>query len=218
MEVKNRNIFWEALILAVFIFASGILLGYFLEMNRTSKIISVYQQIELDLLDTKVQDSIISLNNIDCDKFFEETLLFADRIYNEARILEQYDDSSQLSKSLILQHKKYDLLRAELWVNSVKLKEKCSENFSTLVYFYEYKTESLEVKSRQEIFSNKLSELKDSKGSSLILIPIAGNMEINSIEYLKATYNITSYPSILIDEKIKINSIEGLNKIESYLK
>lgn len=218
MEVRNRNIFWEAFILAVFIFASGILLGYLLEMNRTSKIISIYQQIELDLLDNRLQDSIISLNSIDCDKFFKETLVFADRIYEEAKTLEKYEDSSQLSEGLMLQHKKYDLLRTELWINSIKLKEKCSQNFSIIVYFYEYKTSNLDVKSMQKIFSNKLAEIKGVKGAKLILIPIAGNMEINSVDYLKSVYNISSYPVILIDENIKIESIEDLNKIESYLK
>jgi len=43
MESKNKHVFWEALIIAIFIFAVGILLGYLMELNRTSKIISLYQ-------------------------------------------------------------------------------------------------------------------------------------------------------------------------------
>jgi hypothetical protein len=216
MEMKNKHIFWEALILAIFIFASGILLGYMLEMNRTSKIISLYQQAELDTLDTRIQDNIISLTRVDCNLLFNETINFANRIYGEASLLEKYEGANQLSEGIVFQHKKYDLLRAELWLNSIKIKEKCPVNLSTIVYFYEYNPDNLKIKSEQDVYSKKLFELKTST-SNIILIPIAGNMNISSIDYLKSYYNITKYPAVVVNEKIVINTLEDLDKIESYL-
>jgi len=218
MESKNRHIFWEALVIAILIFGSGIFFGYLIESNRVSKILTLYQQTELDILDTRIQDEIISLNSLNCNQFFQETVNFADRIYNEAKLLEKYEGSNQLTDAITQQHKKYDMLRAQLWVNSIKLKERCNSSFDTVVYFYEYNTKSLDLKSEQSVFSNKLTQIKEEKGNSIIVIPIAGNLNINSINYLKETYNITSYPVIIINEKIKIDSIEGLNDIVKYLK
>ena len=158
MEIKNKNVFWESLILAILIFASGVFLGYLLELNRTSKIISLYQQLELDVLDSTVRDNLFSVDTIDCDKLFQETIDFADRIYEEAKLLERYSDSNKLSSAMNLQHKKYDLLRTQLWIHSMKLKVICGADATILVYFYEYETQDINLKSKQSVFSKKLAE------------------------------------------------------------
>jgi len=218
MESKNRNVFWQAFVLAVLIFGLGMLLGYVLELNRTSTIITLYQQTELDLMDNKIQDNIISLKTIDCNGFFDELINFANGIYEQAKLLDKYDEANQLSQGIILQHKKYDLMRTDLWVNSIKLKEKCNSSFDTLVYFYEYDSKNLNTKSEQQAFSSKLSEIKSNMGNRIILIPIAGNLNMSSINYLMRVYNVTSLPAIIINEKFKIDSLEGLKEIENHLK
>jgi len=217
MEASNRNIFWEALILAIFIFASGILLGYLMESSRTGKIISLYQQSELDMLDIKIQESIFSLQSINCDSFLNETINFADRIYDEAKMLQDYEGSSKLTSGIILQHKKYDLLRALLLANSIKLNERCPNKIKLVVYFYEYNPENMDKESLQKVFSKKLEETKAKFGNSIILIPIAGNLNINSINYLLKQYNIESLPTVFIKNNTKLTTIEQLNNIENYL-
>jgi len=217
METKNKNIFWEALVLSIFIFGVGIFLGYLLEMNRTSQIISAYQQSELDLLDAKIQNDIFSLKNISCSHAINESIGFADRIYYDAKLLEKYESASQIGKEIIQQHKKYDLLRLMLWSNVIKIKEKCNTKLNIVVYFYEYQTEELGKKSMQAAFSKKLSQLKEEYSDKIILIPIAGNIEANSMNYLRGFYDIEVLPTILINEKIKISDVEGLKNITSYL-
>ena len=209
----QKSVFWEALILAIFVFASGILLGYFLEQNRTSKIIGLYQESELSMLDLKIRDNILSVGDLDCDKFFIETINFANKIYDEAVLLDRYEDSSKITSGIILQHKKYDLLRTLLWTETMKFKEKCNNNASIFVYFYEYNTEEIDVKSIQEIFSRKLEEIKLARGNEVILIPIAGNLNISSINYLMNENNIKQLPAILIDDKV-IYSIEQLDSLK----
>lgn len=218
MEHKNKSVFWEALILAIFIFAIGIFIGYLIEMNRTSKIVSLYQQSELDLLDVKIQSDILSLKNIRCDVAINETINFADRIYTEAKLLDKYEDSNQINKGINLEHKKYDLLRISLWTNILNIEARCPENFTTVVYLYEYNSQDLQTKSSQAVFSRKLAEVKQQFGNKIILLPIAGNMDINSLNYLKIAYNITSLPVILIDQKFKVDSLGQLNNLTTYLK
>jgi len=218
MEIKNKHVFWEALIVAILIFSSGILIGYILEMNRTNKIVTMYQESELNLLDVNVQKNLLSLNNIDCDGAIKQTIIFADRVYEEARFLDRYEDSAKLSQGLMFEHKRYDLLRTILWTNAIELKEKCGQKFKTVVYFYEYKPESLETRSLQTTFANKLSVIKEQFGNSIILIPLATNLEVNSIDYLLKVYNILETPTILIDEEIKISNIEDFKNLETYLK
>jgi hypothetical protein len=217
METKNKHIFWEALVIAIFLFGVGMFFGYFIELNRTSQIISLYQETEINLLDTKIQDNLILMSNPNCELFFNETLSFANRIYDEAKLLERYEDSSQLSEGIVFQHKKYDLLRANLWINTLNLKERCNSNIITLVYFYEYDAKNLALLSKQDTFSRKLTELRNEHGDKVVLIPIAGNLGVNSINYLKAFYNITDYPTILVDEKFKISELQDLDELDTYV-
>ena len=217
MEIKNKHIFWEALILAIFIFIIGIFLGYLMEKNRTSQLVSLYQQSELDLLDLQIQENALSLRRFDCNIATSELINFANRVYDEARLLERYEGANEFSKEIIIQHKKYDLLRALLWVDSIGVKERCNESFDNLVYFYNYQSADLDVISAQNVMSKKLLENKTKYGEKIILIPIAGNLNISSIDYLKSSYNITSIPAILVNEKIIIDDFNELDKLESYL-
>jgi len=215
--MNQKNVFWEALLLAIFIFASGLFLGYLLESSRTSKIISVYQQLEFNLLDIQVQSNLISLQDINCNTSIESIISLADRAYNESKILDRYEGSADLSESIQIQHKKYDLLRAVLWSNSLKIKEKCDNKFHRVVYFYEYNPTEIETQSKQNVFSKYLGELKEREGDNIILIPISGNLEISSIDSLRSMYNIDSLPMILVDESFKVDNFEDLKKIDSYL-
>ncbi len=217
MESKNKNIFWEALLLAIFIFASGMFLGYLLEKNRTANILALYQQSELDIMDINIQREILALDKIDCPKAYEESIKFANRIYDEAVLLARYDSSNKISRDIEIKNKKYDLLRAILWTNLITIKEKCKTHPINLVYFYEYNSQDIDKKAEQEVFSKKLLEVKTKYQDNVILIPIAGNLDINSINYLKSQYNITHLPAILINESYKIESLVELTNLEHYL-
>ncbi|MDO8517110.1 MAG: hypothetical protein Q7S33_03200 [Nanoarchaeota archaeon] len=216
---SQKNVFWQALILAVFVFSIGILLGFSLENWRSSQINALYQQSELDLLDIKIQTEIYSSSNINCDKAIENNVNFANKIYEQAKLLQKYEDSNKLTDNIILQHKKYDLLRTLFWVNSIIIKQKCNATYHNIVYLYDYNNPSLEIKAKQQVISKLLTEIKFDKGDKVMLIPIAGDNDINSVDLLMDKYNIQKQelPIILIDEKIKISDLETKEQLEKYL-
>jgi len=100
----------------------------------------------------------------------------------------------------------------------MKIKKECEEDFHTVIYFYNYLSEDLDISSTQNVFSKYLSELKKEYGNKIILISIAGNLEINSINFLKASYRIDSLPTILVDEEHKIQDLDSLDEIKEYIK
>jgi len=216
---SQKNVFWQALLLTIFIFSIGILLGFSLENWRTSQISSLYQQSELELLDIKIQSEIYLSYDIDCNTAISENINFADRIYNEAKVLQKYEDSNRLTDSITLQHKKYDLLRTQFWLNSIKIKEKCNASYQNIVYLYDYNNPSLEIKAKQQVFSNLLGEIKYDKKDEIMLIPIAGDNNLSSVNLLMEKYNIKqeNLPIVLIDEKIKIYDLETKEQIEKFL-
>jgi len=220
MFSSQKNVFWQALIFTIFIFALGMIAGVVLENWRTSKIDFLFQKSEIDLLDAKIQNQIYTENNFDCSSAIDENMKFADRIYGEAKMLEKYEGASRLTEDLYLEHKKYDLLRTLLLLNSIKLKEKCNVTYDEVVYFYNFNEENIEKKIRQGVFSNQLREIKELKGSSVLLIPIAANMNVSSIELVLQMYQVDkqNLPLIVINRNKKVDSLMDTQQMLSYLR
>jgi len=219
---SQKNVFWQAFILAAFVFALGILFGFVMENSRSASIEKLYFQSELDLLDIRIQNDIYSIENIkiDCLGAVQENIKFADRIYEEAKLLDKYEQANKITGNIILQHKKYDLLRTLFWINSIKIKNRCNASYHNLVYFYDYNEPSIEIRAKQAVFSRILSELKEEFGSEVMLIPIAGDNDIISVELLMNSYEIaeSELPVILIDEKTKVQEIESKEEIIGLIK
>jgi len=216
---SQKHVFWTALILSIFVFASGIFLGFMLENYRTSKIDVILAQSELEMLDIRIQSDLYSFSNINCSEVIQENINFADKIYEEAKLLDNYEQASRLSDTIVIQHRKYDMLRTLFWVNSIKLKQRCNASYHNIAYLYDYNNPRLDIKAKQAVFSRILSEIKQEKGSSVMLIPFAGDNNVSSLNILMSTFNISEQelPVILIDEKIKITEVENKEEIKKFL-
>ncbi len=214
---SQKYIFLQALIITFIVFNIGIFMGYKLESSRIDKINKWYLESEMELLDQRIQSDAFEFIGLDCDAMVKENIKFADKIFEEALEIDKYEKANRINQEIIAQHKRYDLLRTLFWINSMKIKEKCNSNYHNIVYFYKYNHPSIEQKAKQKFFSNLLFQIKQEKGDKVMLIPIAADNDISSINLLLKKYEITELPVILIDEKIKITDIESMDDIEKYL-
>jgi len=214
--LNQKHAFWEALIITLFIFGLGILIGIFIENSRAARISEIYLKSEINLLDIQIQSDLIN-SKVDCDQAIKKNIEFGDRIYEDAKKLQRYEDANKITDSLKEQHKRYDLLRLLFWLNSIKLKERCGDSFHTVVYLYDYSLKNREERAKQKVFSRFLHELKKEKGDDVMLIPIAKNLNLTSIELVLAEYNISDV-SVIVDEKLVVNRVEDLYKVKEWVK
>jgi len=165
-----------------------------------------------------LQTEIYSLGNFNCEKAVQENIDFANKIFQEAKILDRYEKASRLTESLAVQHKKYDLLRTMLFLNSIKIKDKCDNSYFEVVYFYELNDASFDTKARQNVFSKVLNELKEIKGYEVLLIPIAGDNDISAVNILLEKYGVSQseLPVILIDRETKITDVKTIDELLGY--
>ena len=210
---SEKNAFWEALVITILVFLIGLIIGFFLESYNQKNIEQYYIESEVQLLDLNMQEDLLFLNEIDCAKAIERNINFGDKIYEEALLLQKLEDSETLSEGLRIQHKKYDLLRTLFWINSIKIKKNCPDQFHTVVYVYEYEPD-LNGEAKQTAFSRFLSDLKDAEGDRMVLIPIAGNMNLFSIKNMLQDYEIDQFPTIIVDEQYKITKISELSVVK----
>ncbi len=219
MFKSQKHVFWQALLVTIIVFGLGIVVGIIFENWRANKIDYLYKQSELSLLDMQAQGEIYSSTRLNCESSIEENLIFADRIFQEAEVLARYEGAERLTNELQLEHKKYDVLRASLWMNSIEIKKRCKADFHNIVYIYKYNDPEVGIKAEQGVFSKILSELKGKRGSEIILIPIAGDNNLSSVSLMMKLYNVSEseLPVILIDEKIKVTEVQSVEEIEKLL-
>ena len=210
--MSQKSTFLEALFLTILIFGIGILVGVWFESYRVSQIDALYTASELRLLDWNIAQS--TLESVSCTEANNEIMNFADKIYEEAKLLDKYEGASRLSDNIMLRHQKYDLMRVSLLHSATSIKQRCNSNFTIVTYFYKYVEPETETRAIQSIFSRALSDLKAEKQGRVLLIPIAGDIDMMSIQSTVKKLNVTALPTILIDSK-KITSAEQLLNLKN---
>jgi hypothetical protein len=217
MLKSRKHVFWEALFLTVVVFFFGMLIGVAFENSQLQKINEYYMQSEISLIDILAMNSITDVKNIDCEFLIESNLNFADKIYEEAVLLENYENAKKLTNGIELAHKKYDLLRVFLWVDSMKILEKCGRSFSSVVYLYDAEPENLELKANQGVWSKILLDLKQLKEDEIVLIPIGVDGELESVNLMIKRFGIEELPVVVINNKYVITELSSVEDLEKYL-
>ncbi len=214
--MNSKHAFWKSFVFTIVIFGLGLILGFFLESAQSDNIYSRLITSELNLLDDQLTQGIINDYNVSCVKSRESLFAFADRIYSEAVEIEEIDSTGRLGDLTVL-HKRYDLLRTLLLKEAKNLKIRCGDDFHIFNYLYLYNSEDIDVKSKQNYFSRVLFDLKEIHRDTVLLIPIAADTGLISVDALVSALDIHTYPTIVIDNLVVITDIPTLSELEEYL-
>lgn len=209
MFKSKKHVFWEALLVTVLIFLMGFLFGVYIEGRNFNKISDYATNSEINLLDGMILVQMSEDLNVSCNLLKRENIKFADRIYEEARLLEKYEESGKITESMKIMHRKYSLLRTLAWKSNSNVIDKCN-NYDLVVYLYEYDPESLDIRATQMVWSNKLLDVKK-ENSDMILLPIAINQNISSLNIMLEEYKIDSFPAIIVNNKDILYSLDDLD-------
>lgn len=214
---NKKRVFWEALFLTIVVFLFGLLIGISFESGKINDIKSYYSYSEISMMDIFASNNLFEMGEIDCADLKKVNFDFADRVYNEAVLLEKYEEAGKVNDNLILEHKKYDLLRTFLWINEIKYSEVCGRDFHSFVYLYEYQPEDLAQKATQNVWSKILVDLKSKHGEEVLLIPVAVDSDLVSLNSLIKGYNLTDYPVLIVDDKEVIEELLSVEQLEEYI-
>src|SRR3989338_5217056 len=125
MMENKKHVFWQAFFLTTLFFLIGFVFGIYLEQMRSDDLSATFYQSETSLYDSLALGRLIGDNSTSCAELRKTNIDFADKIYNEARELEKYDEKNKLTDSIKSVHRKYDLLGTLLWMNVIELKKRC---------------------------------------------------------------------------------------------
>lgn len=216
MMENKKHVFWQALFLTAFFFLIGLVLGVYLEQMREDNFNTSFYQSEVSLYDSLALSKLLEDDLASCNQIKNASIKFADKIYEESRDLERFDEKNKLTESLKTVHRKYDLLRTLLWMNVIEIKEKCS-GVNSVVYLYIYDTQDINIKSEQAVWGRVLGDLKDQEGNEIILIPIATDSNLSSLDFLTEKYGVQRYPAVIINEESVLYDVESASEFRKYL-
>ena len=213
---SRKHVFWQAFFLTALFFLIGLVLGVYVEQLRVDHSNADFYYSETSLYDSFALGEILQDSYAPCEILRKDISGFADKVYYEARQLEKYDDSAELTNSAKIIHRKYDLLRTLLWINVMKMKENNANcTLNTVVYLYTYDTQDIDLKARQLAWSRVLGDLKENEGENIVLLPIAVDQNIDSLDYLMWKYNITETPAVIVNEKDVFSDLNDVDDLKN---
>ena len=217
MVKYSYDSFWKAFFFSTIIFLIGLNLGVFIENSSLDEIERAVIASEVELYDSNIRSSIIQNYNQSCDNSIENTFLIADKIYEEVQALENLDKSSSIVSGFNEMHKRYDLLRTQLWLDASRLKDNCDKDFNLIIYLYEYDSNDPEIVSLQMLYASITQEIKNNYREDVLLIPIAHNMDLNSLTMLVDSYGTELKTSIIVNNRFIISGETNYDEISQYL-
>jgi len=211
MLKSKKHVFWEALVITIAIFLVGLFVGMLIETSNSNKISNLYLKSEISLSDATATSRLIESKDLDCEVIKNSNIRVANRIYSEAKLLELYEDSGKLTDTMKLLHKKYDLLRSLLWTSNQKSLERC-KNYNLIVYLYDYGTEDTTVKATQNVWSKILLDIR-TQSYDILLLPIAANQNLTTVDYLVEEYKIEPLPALVVNNEEVLYELEDAKSI-----
>lgn len=190
---KKRYIF--ALVVSLFLFSFGFLLGYWTVDAKINFVIDSSSDLKLDSLDFDVQKDFLDI--YPCD-FFSTKYLESNLAAMESDLKKIEASASPDNERLIYMKSYYSLLELKHWMFLSKFNEMCNQDYTFIFYFYsnnEYVCSDCVV---QGYLLDKIRE----QYPNIKIYSFDASVEIPSVQMLREKYNITSLPSIVVNDKL----------------
>ncbi|MFH1210024.1 MAG: hypothetical protein V1663_04515 [archaeon] len=209
LDYKERRISVTKLVavfaMATLLFILGFMLGKGIVDYKQSGLLSVEESLKLNLVDLELQERITKSNP--CSNYLFYTL--GGEIDNLARKLVLLEGQLGKEDERVVELKKpYTLLIVRHFLLMNERMKNCNENYTIILFFYSNEPNYLTNGEKQGYILNYLSEKYGIK--SLRVYSIDSDLNLGVISTLKEVYNITKYPTVVVNGKV----LEGLHTKE----
>jgi hypothetical protein len=221
-SISGRRTFLIAGVLTALVFFAGIAVGVWLDTSRLEDVRTVLEDINDRWNDARMQSlyyQTFEKSGNFCEAALKSNLEFNKNIYEEGLKIDRYEKVNKFTPSLVLEKRKYALLQLQFWMNSVQLRNSCDFNYTTIVYLYST-NESYGID--QKLQSAVLLDSKEKCGDDLMLIPLPADLgdgfTVQTIELLKSSHNVTTYPAILINETVVLQGLHAEQDLRPFIR
>ncbi len=198
----SKEIYIIAAIATTGIFFLGLLLGLVIENARTAYVDNKYLQQELDFRSSQLQYEYLNLleEKENCPAIYETLYTNLEDLEKTRVRIETYSDDATITKDAFeLLEREYFLAEVRYWLLANRAREICDHDIVTLLSFSSDK----EACATCDEQSFVLSYMKKELGEKLLIFSFnVKTVDEPMIAILKTAYNITEYPSIVVDDAL----------------
>jgi len=196
----NKRRYVLAAILTLMMFLLGVMLGLVIESKRVVYIQKQAKQQELDFLSLQLQYQYVDQlgQEKNCPaiaKTLDETVT---RLESARRRLEGYTQTANINKEefKILQ-RDYTLAQIRYWLLAKRTQKLCNTELATIIYFFSDDKDCPGCNEQSFVLTYLKKRLKD----RLLNFVIYEKQEEPMVATLKKSYNITTYPTLIVEDK-----------------
>jgi len=207
--------------------------GLFANKILKNKVDSDLQEIDKDLQDIKsvIDTSALDIKNLMLqqtflDNFEEENCrfldIYTDHLYSQIssywqvlpQRLEEHDKETRQTNEYIAIKREYIRLSLRFWLTAQKSHRECNNNeMIPILYFYSKDCENcVEQGVNFDMFSLEMQK----QNKTILIFPIDGEFPEDTVFLLKRYYNISKYPTVIIDKNVihgKVIDSKGLEML-----
>ena len=210
------RLYLTAAVLTAVVFSSGILFGWFLDSNRVTNVQSQIDDLAVNFQNLDLENSIYQTfgnETFSCSIYTTKAESLSKQTDQLAEELNSFKQMNQFQLSKLDSFKKrYTLMNLGFWLQLVNLKKNCDYNSTTILYFYT--TKPCDDCVAQGIV---LDTLKRKSPEKLMIFAIDSDLDLGVVTMLKTKYNVTRVPTLVINEKSKIEGFASQSALKEFL-
>jgi len=215
-KMVKKRVNWEVYIIAAIItlviFSLGIGLGYFISNEKYSIIKDDLEDLKLQQKDMELELLLTnSMGEDSCNSIkyeIDKLATFSSDLGNKVGM---YDNEAVKNNDFYILKKHYILTLIEFWNYWELFKKNCNSSVNTILYFYAIK--NCDDCQAQGFV---LSFLKEKYPEKIMIFALDKDEDLYSLNLLKSTYNITTAPTLIINNK-KYEGLKDINKLKEIL-
>ncbi|MBI2547646.1 MAG: hypothetical protein HYW23_04375 [Candidatus Aenigmarchaeota archaeon] len=197
-----KRVYIQAGILSIFVLLVGVMIGMWLDNFRLDSIRNTLSESDINFNDARLLNNYFQKFGKDyCSSALQQNLAYNDKIYSAGKEIEKKIDANIFTPDVQQEWRRYTLLQTQFWLNSIELKQQCNFDYHTVVYLSNKKNTTTGEEVNNKVQSSILLDLKGKCGKKMMLIPITVDTDLVVVGAITSQFNITKYPSVIIDEK-----------------
>lgn len=194
-KVSTKKYFM-AFILTIVVFSAGVVLGIFLESARLNDAKQITLDEKVNLRSLQLQQNYIESGIADCNAFNQILEANINELTRKMEIVTEYEKNAIFNQEEFdLQLRDYFLTEVQFLLISQEIDKKCDKDNLKIIYFYDedkFNTQGDVLDYVRKLFNGKV--LVFSFNSAFDKEPM--------IRTLLTAYNITQFPSVIVDDKV----------------
>ena len=206
------KIYLSAAVITVALVMSGFALNWYFNEAQQAELASSIMSLETSISESQLELLYVTeFSNQGCDVLEESRRSTTEFLSGTNRKLIANEENSLLPDWEWNRLKtEQTILYIKLWMLTQKMYSMCGSNISTMLYFFD--TTSYASKQQGYVLDSITNEYGAER---VLVVPLDYNFDMGIIRILRAQFNVTSAPTIVVNEKTKLEGIASKADIVS---